>query len=370
MLSLRLPPRSNLRVAFLLSAILLSFCGSVSCGKIGDPLPPIPRASLIVRDLAASQRGTQVRLSFPLARAQAVPQVERVDIYRLIEPVSAPVGVTETDFASRSTLIASIPGTDIPVGRTAITYDDSVELATKDKLERYLYAVRIVDRSGRSGELSNYAPIVPLGEIARPAESLQARVSQFEVEITWKPPAANESGSSPANIAGYNLYRRTGEAISKMNTQPLTEPRYGERSFQFGETYEYFVRVLSLPPGSSNPQDAIESNDSQPLTLVPKDTFAPAAPDSIKIASINKIVSLFWPSNAEPDLAGYNVYRSEDESLPAERWVKLTPRLLNTTTFRDERVEVGKRYFYQLTAVDNAGNESPRSAVVSEIVNP
>lgn len=342
----------------------------ISCGKIGDPIPPIPRASLVIRDLAASQRGTQVRLSFPFARTQATPQIERVDIYRLIEPASAPAGVTEADFASRSTLIASIPGTDIPVGRASITYDDTVELGTKDQLQRYLYAIRIVDKSGRSGDLSNYAPFVPLSEIARPAESLQARVSQFEVEITWKPPAANESGSSPANIAGYNLYRRTGDAVSKLNTQPLSEPRYGDRNFQFGGTYEYVVRVLSLPPGSSNAQDAIESNDSQPLTLVPKDTFAPAAPDSIKIASINKIVSLFWPSNAEPDLAGYNVYRSEDENLPAERWIKLTPRLLNTTTFRDEHVEVGKRYFYQLTAVDTAGNESPRSVVVSEIVNP
>ena len=134
----------------------------MSCGKIGDPIPPIPRASLIIRDLAATQRGTQVRLSFPFARTTTTPQIERVDIYRLIEGASAPAGVTEADFASRSILIASIPGSDIPVARSAITYDDSVELGTKDNLQRYLYAVRVVDKSGRSGELSNYAPIVPL----------------------------------------------------------------------------------------------------------------------------------------------------------------------------------------------------------------
>ena len=366
MLSLRLPLGSKLRVAFLLFAILFI----VGCGKIGDPIPPIPRASFVVRDLAAAQRGSQVRLSFPLARTAAAPEIERIDIYRLTEPGDAPAGVAEADYASRSTLIASIPGSDIPAGRASITYDDSVELGTNNRRERYLYAIRIVDKSGRSGELSNYAAITPLSEIAKPAEDLQARVSQFEVEIRWRPPASNESGSTPANIAGYNIYRRTGEAVAILNTQPLSEPRYGDRNFQFGETYEYMVRVVSLPPGSANLQAAIESNDSQPLSVVPKDTFAPAAPDSIKIASINKIVSLFWPSNAEPDLAGYFIYRSEDENLPAEGWVKLTPRLLNTTTYRDERVEVGKRYFYRLTAVDTAGNESPRSTVVSEIVNP
>jgi hypothetical protein len=74
--------------------------------------------------------------------------------------------------------------------------------------------------------------------------------------------------------------------------------------------------TLSLPPGAGTP-DAIESNDSQAPTLIPKRHFAYRA-DSIGIASINLIVSLFWPSNAEADLSGYNIYRSEDESLPPE----------------------------------------------------
>ena len=129
--------------------------------------------------------------------------------------------------------------------------------------------------------------------------------------------------------------------------------------------------TLSLPPGSSNAQDAIESNDSQALTLIPKDTFAPAAPDSIKIASINKIVSLFWPSNAEADLSGYNIYRSEDEGSATRA---LDETYTSTSEHNDiqrrQRNQVGKKYFYQLTAVDSAGNESGRSATVSEIVNP
>jgi endoglucanase len=88
------------------------------------------------------------------------------------------------------------------------------------------------------------------------------------------------------------------------------------------------------------------------------------------VASINAIVSLFWPSNSEPDLAGYNIYRSEDESLPPEQWLKLTPRLHTPTTFRDDKVQVGKKYYYQLTAVDTSGNESARSVTISETVNP
>ena len=212
--------------------------------------------------------------------------------------------------------------------------------------------------------------MVPLSELARPPEKLTARVTQFDIEINWEQPQSNESGSAPANIAGYNVYRKAGDAVAKMNPGPITVPKYSDRNFQFGDTYEYFVRALSLPQGSSNPGDAIESNDSQVITVTPKDTFAPARPDSIKVASINAIVSLFWPSNSEPDLAGYNIYRAEDEGVTPEQWLKLTPRLHTPTTFRDDKVQVGKKYYYQLTAVDTSGNESPRSTTISETVNP
>ena len=102
-----------------------------------------------------------MRLSFPFARTTATAQIERVDVYRLIARADSPPGITEVDYASRATLIASIPGKDIPVGRASITYDDSVELPAKGDAQRYLYAMRIVDRAGRSGDLSNYAAIVP-----------------------------------------------------------------------------------------------------------------------------------------------------------------------------------------------------------------
>jgi fibronectin type 3 domain-containing protein len=297
-------------------------------------------------------------------------QPERIDIYRLIEPAGAPQGVTPADYAARSTLVASIPGTEVIEASAQVTFDDPLEIKPNTSPSRYRYAVRVVDRNGRAGDLSNYALIVPLSELARPPENVTARVTQFDIEITWSPPQSNESGSTPANVAGYNIYRKTGDALARVNTRPLTELKYSDRNFQFAETYEYLVRTVSLPAGSSNLTDAIEGNDSQVITVTPKDTFAPAPPDSIKVASVNAVVSLFWPSNSEPDLAGYNIYRSEDENLPPAQWLKLTPRLHTPTTFRDDKVQVGRKYSYQLTAVDTSGNESARSATISETVNP
>ena len=119
-----------------------------------------------------------------------------------------------------------------------------------------------------------------------------------------------------------------------------------------------------------------EDNDTflgcygDPLAHTPKDTFPPVAPGPVTIASIGGIVSLFWPLNQETDIAGYNLYRAEQENTPPEKWIKLNPQLHRTASFRDDRVQVGKQYFYQITAVDIYGNESARSATVSETVNP
>jgi TolB protein len=67
-------------------------------------------------------------------------------------------------------------------------------------------------------------------------------------------------------------------------------------------------------------------------------------------------------------VAGYNVYRSTDPSAPKERWTKLNRTLLERTTFQDDAVESGTKYFYYLTAIDTAGNTSQPSEVVSETV--
>src|SRR5262245_35413057 len=61
------------------------------CGKIGDPLPPIPRAPLIIEELKVAQQGTQLVLSFPLVRNNRSPRLQRIDIYRLIESVNDPL---------------------------------------------------------------------------------------------------------------------------------------------------------------------------------------------------------------------------------------------------------------------------------------
>lgn len=348
--------------------LLSAFCLLLlsACGKVGDPLPPIPKAPLIVNELAATQQGTSILLSFPVAKETRTEKLKRVDIYRLIEPDTAPQGITADDYLTRAALIASLEEKQIPARASVVNYVDPIDFKMANDHTRYRYAVRLVNLEDRPADLSNYASLTPLSTVAEPPLGLKANVTQTEVEITWQPPAANLNGSSPANVAGYNLYRRVDKQLLKVNAAPLKETRYVEKQFQFGTNYEYIARALSLPRPGAPVSEMIESNESLPLTIIPKDTFPPTAPTSITIASRGGLISLFWPANPEPDVIGYHLYRSEDE----KTWTKITPRPITTITFSDRQVQIGKRYFYQITAVDNAGNESPRSEAHSEIAEP
>lgn len=342
------------------------------CGKIGDPLPPIPRAPLVIEELKVEQQGARLALSFPLVRTQRSAPLGRIDIYRLVESAGDPAGLPQETFASSASLIQSIPGDRIPRKSSTVTYIDPLEMKNTGPARRYRYAIRLVSASGVAADFSNYAVIEPLFDLSLPPTNIRFAQAERETVIEWDVPVANENGSKPANAAAYYIYRRIGAdgQLIRLNQEPIREPRFADRNFQFGTAYQYIVRALSPQPGNAALTSAIESNDSAPAAHTPKDTFPPAAPSSVTVASINSIVSLFWPLNSEPDVAGYNIYRSDDEKAPPERWIRLNQQLHKTASFRDEKVQAGKQYFYQITAVDQFGNESARSATVSETVNP
>ncbi len=102
------------------------------------------------------------------------------------------------------------------------------------------------------------------------------------------------------NLAGYHVYRRTAGSDApamRLNDQPLTEPRFVDQAFQFGLSYEYTVRAISRQPGAgeettdpSRPT-VVESDESQVLVHQARDTFPPAAPTLVTIASINKAIT-------------------------------------------------------------------------------
>jgi hypothetical protein len=356
------------RASLLLS--LVAFALLSGCGKRRPPLPPLERVPQRTELLSGAQRGNQVILSWPAplrnAPAGNVQSIRRIDLYRLAEKPSAPLPLTEEEFAARSTLIGSVPFESISAAGETITYIDTLELAGEPT--RLRYALRYVNAAGQRAAFSNFLIIEPAARIAEPPVLLDKEVSEAGITLKWKAPASNIDGSKPVNLLGYNVYRveAAQNEISQtpLNTALLSGTTYTDKNFRFGEKYTYVLRSVSLGTGGTQ----VESLNSNALAVEALDIFPPSPPADIRINAATGRIALFIPANPERDIAGYNVYRSTDPDLPKDRWTKLNDALLTRTTFQDETVESGKKYFYYLTAVDTTGNTSPPSEVVSDTV--
>jgi fibronectin type 3 domain-containing protein len=79
-------------------------------------------------------------------------------------------------------------------------------------------------------------------------------------------------------------------------------------------------------------------------------------------------IDLSWQPGTEADLAGYIVYRREDDGA----WQRISPpQPVVGPAFRDAQVQAGHAYHYAVSAVDQGGHESARSAEAQETVpNP
>jgi fibronectin type 3 domain-containing protein len=232
---------------------------------------------------------------------------------------------------------------------------------------RLRYAVRYVNASGQRAAFSNFLLIEPASTVSQPPTLVEAvNSSESTIKVRWQAPPANVDGSKPLNLLGYNLYRtdrsQTEAAQTPLNSDPLTKTEFNDQTFKFGEEYSYLVRAVSL--GTNGTQ--VESLNSNTLSVTPRDTFAPSAPQGLSINASPQRISLFFAANPERDVVGYNIFRSTDPSLAKDQWRKLTRTPTDRTTYNDDAVEQGVRYYYYVTAVDSAGNTSLPSEVVSE----
>lgn len=361
----KLSAKSLFLKSFLTVMLVIIAVSVLSCGKRQPPLPPIERVQQRVV-ISGVQKGNQVILSWQMPARNApdgsVLSIAGTEIYRLAENVNSPLTLNEEEFASQSTQIASVPISDADFARKTLTYTDTLELAGQPV--RLRYAIRFVNDSGQKASFSNFLLIEPAARVANAPANVSVKVTETSLIINWKEPDENVDGSKPANIIGYNVYRVVGDnpVLNILNKSPVTGTEFADSFFDFGQKYKYVIRTVSL--GSNG--EPVESLDSAAAIASPIDNFAPSAPEAITIAAAPNNISIFFAVNPEKDIAGYRIYRTEDQNIPKPEWKLLTPTLLTTNTFQDKTVESGKTYYYYLTAVDKAGNVSAESEIVSE----
>jgi pectate lyase len=129
-------------------------------------------------------------------------------------------------------------------------------------------------------------------------------------------------------------------------------PTYTDTSLAASTEYTYRVIAHDLSP-SLNETDW-SANASATTLEGGDDTTPPAAPTSLSGNQNNNDVVLNWADNSEPDLAGYNVYRSQTSG---SGYIRLNSSLVIVSAYTD----VNGGGYYVVTAVDTSLNESEYS---------
>jgi fibronectin type 3 domain-containing protein len=280
-----------------------------------------------VRDLRAIEYGDQIMIDFtiPSLTTEGV-------VLKSAGTVDLRAGAGGDPFdknrwaaeAKRIPVKASAPGavhSQIPasdyVGRTIVV------------------GVRMINHKGRASEWSNLVPLTVTSPLGKPA-ALSAEATASGVKLTWQ-------GPGPA----YRILRSTGAGKPALLGNS-DRAEYLDPTAQYGQSYSYIVQAVS---------GTTESEISQPAVITPLDEFPPAVPSGLTVVSGIGSIELVWDRNTEPDLRGYRVYRATGDG-PLERIAEM----VDTPSYSDRQIEAGKRYRYAVSSVDQAGNESAKSA--------
>jgi hypothetical protein len=308
-------------------ALSLLFALLTNCGYPGPVLPPLLDIPLSVPFVNAVEYGDKIIVEFTLP--DLTTEGNPLRNVRLLE---VRVGVGPSPFTTerwaetaKSYPIASpAPGPftkEIPVA----------DWVDKD----VVISVRAVGPKGKPAQWATVKLLTVHPPLSKPT-ALDAQNVEQGVKLTWK-------GAAPK----YRIFRAIADGTPE-RLSDADRPEFVDETTEYDKTYQYLVQGIT--------DDLHGSEVSDRASITPVDKFAPAVPGALTAILGVNTVELAWTRNTEKDFRGYNVYRSTDGG-PFEKIADLIP----APTFSDNKIEAGKKYRYEISAVDVKGNESPHS---------
>ena len=345
------------RFVQLLGAVAVSAI-LTACGQPGAPIAPsleLPRAA---EGVSAARKGDKVTLRWT--------PPSRFSDGRLIRRLG-PTNVCRSAGDTAALKCNSIAKVETKVENAARPEAKQYEDVLPDAILKQaptgsvMYGVEVLNKYGRSVGISEQIRISTAPTLAPPAH-LGATLADQGVTLAWEPVAAPVVESLGF---AYQISRRTeGGAFQVIANVPITEAKFLDDGIEWEKKIEYRMAVLT----HDAKQTLVEGDDSETISVLAHDVFPPTQPRELQAVfsgpGQQAFIDLSWAANQEADLAGYNVYRSEEDGAA----VKVNQQVVTAPSFRDEHVSAGKTYVYSVSAVDVRGNESAKSEAASEKV--
>ncbi len=298
-----------------------------SCGYPGPVLPPLLDIPLSVQSFNAVEYGDKIVVQFTLP--DLTTEGNPLRNVRLLE---VGVGLGPTPFTTEkwAETAKSYPVANPAPGQFTkeIPADEWVK---KD----VVISIRAVGPKGKPAQWATPKLLGIQPPLPKPTAFAAANVEQG-VKLSWK-------GSAPK----YRIFRGIADATPE-RLADTDHTEYVDETTEYDKPYHYLVQSVT--------DDLHASEVTAPVSITPTDKFPPAVPGALTaILGVNTI-ELAWTRNTEKDFKGYNVYRSTDGG-PLEKIAEGVP----APTFSDSKIEAGKKYRYEVSAVDLKGNESAHS---------
>ncbi len=265
----------------------------------------------------------------------AEPGENRVDL--TWDPVADP------DLAFYRVAMAGTPdGPWVPVTDGQVTAPASTVTGLSNGTT-YWFSVTSVDEDGNESARSELVSAVPVDRTAPPVPAAPTGTSGDQrVELAWDAVTADD-------LAGYRVYQSDSAAGPWSQLGNLvTGTTRSVTGLTNESTYHFSVSSVDV--------EGNESARSPSSAFSPSDDVAPDAPAGLGTTAGDGRLTLAW--DPVSDAVGYRVYRALDGTGP---WTEVTTDPVADPTFVDDGLQNGTVYWYVVTAVDVAGNESERS---------
>lgn len=175
-----------------------------------------------------------------------------------------------------------------------------------------------------------------------------------KVELSW-------NKNLEEDVETYEIYRSLNLDFDPDTmaafTYSIADTFFTDTNIVYGNNYYYSIAAVDTAGN--------KSEFSGILSVSIADTIAPQIPMGLMIEQ-NEVnaASLKWNKNIENDLNNYKIYRSFESNFDPDTLATYTYST-SDTFFVDSNVEIGKHYYYKISATDIHENESEYSDEVS-----
>ncbi len=340
------------RRMLVLALAMVFATGLAGCGKKTRPVPPDTVMPAPITDLRYNldEKGVELSWSYPRSTVEGdrLPyRIEKFELLRAVIPIK--------DYC---------PDCPIPFGPSIeITAEsnDKGRVSYQETLlrpnHRYVYRVRSKAGWFVSSDDSNTVSVVWDTPLLAPTNF---RIEEGDKSLTlrWQPPAGLLDGTTVSDPIRYQVSRSTdsGETFSEMPGELIEGLVYTDKGLRNSKAYQYKIRAMRLHEGT------VAAGMASPVvSATPRDLTPPAPPQKVRIVVTNEGIKVLWDTVAEPDLAGFRIYRRSARNPTPERIGEVGGAGLS---FLDTKPPKGRGvWYYSVTAFDQAmpPNESTSS---------